>query len=71
MGCNQCAASWINGVFCHEHGCPNNGARLRDGEWVKFRTCGSCGYDLPADQACSCDEAVEEEEDLEYDDYQD
>lgn len=21
--CNQCAAAMINGVFCHEHGCPN------------------------------------------------
>ena len=22
-GCDQCAASMINGVFCHETGCPN------------------------------------------------
>lgn len=21
--CDQCIAVMINGVFCHEHGCPN------------------------------------------------
>lgn len=21
--CDQCVAVMINGVFCHEHGCPN------------------------------------------------
>lgn len=21
--CPQCASSYVNGVFCHEHGCPN------------------------------------------------
>lgn len=23
LGCDQCVAAMINGVFCHEHGCPN------------------------------------------------
>jgi hypothetical protein len=23
-GCDQCAAVMINGVFCHEQGCPNS-----------------------------------------------
>jgi energy-coupling factor transporter ATP-binding protein EcfA2 len=23
-GCDQCEATMINGVFCHEHGCPNS-----------------------------------------------
>lgn len=24
FGCNQCEALMINGVFCHETGCPNS-----------------------------------------------
>ena len=23
IGCSQCQATGINGVACHEHGCPN------------------------------------------------
>ncbi len=23
MKCDQCDSCYINGVFCHEHGCPN------------------------------------------------
>lgn len=29
-GCDQCAASMINGVFCHETGCPNKKRKTRD-----------------------------------------
>ena len=29
-GCDQCAASMINGVFCHETGCPNARKQKRD-----------------------------------------
>jgi hypothetical protein len=25
MKCDQCEALMINGVFCHETGCPNSG----------------------------------------------
>ena len=25
----------INGIYCHEKGCPNTGADKIDGEWVK------------------------------------
>lgn len=24
MRCNQCDSAYINGVFCHETGCPNS-----------------------------------------------
>ena len=36
--CNSCSASMINGVFCHEHGCPNSNLRFNqcDGEWDNF-----------------------------------
>ena len=33
--CNQCEALVINGVFCHEHGCPNEKKEFVDGEWVE------------------------------------
>jgi hypothetical protein len=32
--CNQCEAMMINGVFCHETGCPNKNKIKVDGEWV-------------------------------------
>lgn len=34
--CDQCSANVINGVFCHEHGCPNQN-KIWDrinGEWT-------------------------------------
>lgn len=43
--CDQCEAAMINGVFCHEHGCPNRSARYdRESEtWVKQTECRECG----------------------------
>lgn len=32
--CNQCKALMIQGVFCHETGCPNKGKTKVDGEWI-------------------------------------
>jgi hypothetical protein len=54
MRCNQCEALMINGVYCHETGCPNSGARYIDGEWVKYYTCRECGDDVPVGESCSC-----------------
>ena len=34
LSCNQCEAAMINGVYCHEHGCPNRGKVKIDGAWV-------------------------------------
>ena len=35
MKCDQCAWVRINGVFCHESGCPNE-KKIWDGEeWVR------------------------------------
>ena len=33
MTCNQCEACMINGVYCHETGCPNQDKVKVDGEW--------------------------------------
>lgn len=52
--CNQCEALMINGVFCHETGCPNTKARYdaESGEWIKQRTCFECGCICDADDPC-------------------
>ena len=34
MRCNQCEALMINGLYCHEIGCPNWKKVKIDGEWV-------------------------------------
>lgn len=35
MKCNQCDSLYINGVFCHETGCPNTNKvyNKEEGEW--------------------------------------
>jgi hypothetical protein len=57
--CDQCAATRINGVFCHEHGCPNTGKRWEDGEWVRYFECFECGCDVRQGETCDCQEPVE------------
>ena len=34
--CDECVAAMINGVFCHETGCPNQGKYWdnEDGMWI-------------------------------------
>ena len=41
--CSQCEALAINGVPCHEHGCPN-----------RPRTCRECGDVVTRGEDCSC-----------------
>jgi len=52
--CNGCELLSINGLSCHEHGCPNTNATWdsEQGEWVRTRTCFECGGECPADQEC-------------------
>lgn len=35
--CDQCSPSTINGIFCHEHGCPNENKFFdnHEGEWME------------------------------------
>lgn len=49
--CNQCELARINGVICHETGCPNTNARYDadSGEWIKQRKCFDCGFTIDAD----------------------
>lgn len=45
MHCDQCEMVSINGVPCHESGCPNRDARWNAAElcWVKQYECRECG----------------------------
>jgi hypothetical protein len=54
----------IQGVFCHETGCPNTHSRYDEesGEWVKQRKCFECGCTVDADDLC-CNAEVEDDED--------
>jgi hypothetical protein len=59
--CNQCEAAVINGVFCHENGCPNTRKTYiadRD-QWVLFVECRECGCEIEAGEQCSCFEEVQ------------
>ena len=58
--CDQCEAAMINGVFCHEIGCPNRGRRFDPdtGDWIKQRKCPTCGYLVDYDDPC-CEECAE------------
>jgi hypothetical protein len=58
MNCDQCQALMINGVFCHETGCPND---RESGEWIKQRECFDCGCTVDADDPC-CSVPCEEYE---------
>lgn len=52
--CDQCEAAMINGVFCHETGCPNSRARYdADSDtWVKQYNCFECGCMIDEDSEC-------------------
>ena len=52
--CDQCELLAINGVACHETGCPNQHARWDKAsqEWIKTRECFECGYRVDADDPC-------------------
>ena len=56
MKCNQCEATMINGVFCHEMGCPNS-HKIWDADtetWTEVYQCDICGYDVAMGNPCSC-----------------
>jgi len=45
MNCNQCEFLFINGVGCHETGCPNS---------KSAPTCFRCGFSTNDDGECDC-----------------
>lgn len=54
ISCDQCQMLSINGVACHETGCPNTNARwdVENQCWVKQRECFTCGCTIDADDPC-------------------
>jgi hypothetical protein len=45
----------INGVACHETGCPNADKVWHDGEWVREYECPECGQKCAErDEAGAC-----------------
>ncbi len=64
MRCDSCQMLSINGVPCHETGCPNSRKTwIEDrSEWVLFVECRECGCDVEQGETCSCFEPIEESE---------
>jgi hypothetical protein len=63
MKCNQCYAARINGLFCHETGCPNAKKTWLQGrhKWVLILKCFECGCDVEEGTACDCTELAPDE----------
>lgn len=57
--CDQCEAVVINGVFCHETGCPNTKKQWDGEQWIAVYVCDICGYDVPEGESCSCYDETE------------
>jgi hypothetical protein len=56
MRCDQCQQIRINGVACHEAGCPNSNKQWDSGreQWVAYRDCFECGYPVEVGETCDC-----------------
>ncbi len=54
MNCDQCEALTINGLYCHELGCPNTHKRYDHEEetWVGRRECFECGGGVDEGAVC-------------------
>jgi len=60
MRCDQCEMLSINGLPCHETGCPNGRKTWIEsrGEWVLFVPCLVCGCDVEQGTVCDCGEPI-------------
>ena len=56
MHCDQCEMLSINGVPCHETGCPNARKTWVEDrqEWVLYVPCFDCGFDVEVGTVCDC-----------------
>lgn len=63
VNCDRCEMTMINGLACHETGCPNMGAKWEDGEWVKYRDCFECGFPVRVGESCDCQEPMDDDDD--------
>jgi hypothetical protein len=53
----------VNGVACHEHGCPNRNLTWNEeyGRFIATRECAECGAVIELGEVCSCAEPIEDE----------
>lgn len=67
MRCNQCQMLTINGVPCHETGCPNSRKTWvpERAEWVLFVDCVECGFPVEVGTVCDCQTSIEPAEESE------
>jgi hypothetical protein len=55
--CDQCEMLCINGVNCHELGCPNaKKTWVPERGWVRYVECFTCGCEVEQGEACGCEE---------------
>jgi hypothetical protein len=48
----------INGVACHETGCPNQKKLWMGGRgWVRFLECFECGCEVEEGERCDCQDS--------------
>ena len=59
MNCDQCQMLSINGIACHETGCPNSRkvwVAERE-QWIRFVECRECGSEIEEGEVCDCQNA--------------
>lgn len=63
VSCDQCNMLSINGIACHETGCPNSRKTwiAEREEWIKFIECRDCGAEVEEGDDHDCN--VQEEND--------
>lgn len=68
-GCDQCQMLNINGVNCHEHGCPNKNKHWDQEreQWIAYFECPECGDQIEVGESCNCLDPVEDEAEDAYD----
>jgi hypothetical protein len=56
MNCDQCEMLSINGVACHESGCPNRNSTWDEDRqrWIQFRECRECAERIELGEVCEC-----------------
>jgi hypothetical protein len=54
VSCRQCRMANINGLPCHESGCPTEDKRWDyiEGEWIAQYTCRECGQKVDIGTPC-------------------
>ena len=64
MKCDQCYAAMINGIYCHETGCPNSKKKYdpEREQWIEYVDCWECGFPVEVGMSCDCKEPVDIEE---------